>query len=1057
MDSHVSLNNPASSSPAPQSIAQIGAPSEATVPAPASVSQSLKDSQAQNAETEEPVAASNSVRRKKILLAVQILEDEVKELHNLLSDSVTTNLDRRLKLIKGLVEETNQNVGQIDDDGDQAKSKPQKENPAVVKSDQQDDELVCSVKRCSMASWPKEQPKPRHVIAAHYLSPVLINTTSEVRGAGKGNTDRQERPQRVELASDVLVHELEDIAGIDLETQASILLAPPYKLFIKYYDGICDRLLFLQNNIPPEGKKPDAPYEMTFPVSLETRTSTVATSKAESADDANRPKIQSSPEREPLERENDKSSNINDDASVKRKEWITRMDHLRLLKEFIDSELAPQLKIFAKANTSDLEKIAFEDLWLLFSAGDVVFFKDRGYDRLGRAYAVTGGQQRKRRDETRFNPFEDIKVKSTEGYAFNSTRGSWNSLTVNYYTMEYDGYYLGPNDACIHIRHYTGERNITDLPIFPLRFHKMKVEIERRLIERGKTYCSSYGHKSYSGTTCPSDNKESPEEIFGDMFVDFKDYYRMPPGWTPYDYRPRTTYPRSRPELGNIRPLESDPSETEEKISGDTEYHLYDKEVDDKSFDDFMISHLNELDVVKLETDQVPVESLLLLPHWVPAYFFRTRRYERVDVDNIRDIDKSDEARDSSFENLVILDSHRNLLLGLVRNLVVGSKSDTGPQGVGDGSTQIDIVRGKGRGLIILLHGPPGSGKTSTAETLAAYSRRPLYPITCGDLGTNPDVVERTLVEHTERAQRWGCVLLLDEADVFLSRRDWRDTNHNALVSVFLRQLEYYSGILFLTTNRVGVIDEAFKSRIHVSLAYPNIKLQETLHIWKGILNRLEKDNQTARIRVKFDRSALLSFAKRHYKSHESTNSTWNGRQIRNAFQLAISLGHHDRDQKLRAASLTDEQAIASGEKKWTSVRLTTANFDNIATTAREFEDYLQNTRGHDSEIAKNLSLRHDDDTEDIPASSPFNKMQKDYKGQSRSYLTPRHSSHERGTSRPSPGYGSGRLRVGGQRESTADSSRQRRNQEITDEQDSNEEDEEDEADIIDDISSDED
>lgn len=127
MESHVSLNNPASSSPAPQSIPQIGAPSEATVPAPASVSQPVKDSQAQNAETEEPVAASNSNRRKKILLAVQVLEDEVKELHNLLSDSVTMNLNRRLKLIKGLVEETNQNVGQIDDDGDQAKSKPQKE------------------------------------------------------------------------------------------------------------------------------------------------------------------------------------------------------------------------------------------------------------------------------------------------------------------------------------------------------------------------------------------------------------------------------------------------------------------------------------------------------------------------------------------------------------------------------------------------------------------------------------------------------------------------------------------------------------------------------------------------------------------------------------------------------------------------------------------------------------------------------------------------------------------------------------------------------------------
>jgi SpoVK/Ycf46/Vps4 family AAA+-type ATPase len=149
----------------------------------------------------------------------------------------------------------------------------------------------------------------------------------------------------------------------------------------------------------------------------------------------------------------------------------------------------------------------------------------------------------------------------------------------------------------------------------------------------------------------------------------------------------------------------------------------------------------------------------------------------------MQDIDKSDEARDSSFEDLVIPDSHRSLLLGLVRNLVLDQEPESGRQGTTNRSTQIDIVRGKGQGLIILLHGPPGSGKTSTAETLAAYSRRPLYPITCGDLGTDADNVESSLVEHTERAQRWGCILLLDEADVFLSRRDWRDTERNALVS----------------------------------------------------------------------------------------------------------------------------------------------------------------------------------------------------------------------------------------------------------------------------------
>jgi len=65
-------------------------------------------------------------------------------------------------------------------------------------------------------------------------------------------------------------------------------------------------------------------------------------------------------------------------------------------------------------------------------------------------------------------------------------------------------------------------------------------------------------------------------------------------------------------------------------------------------------------------------------------------------------------------------------------------------------------------------------------------------------------------------------------------------------VLVFLRVLEYYDGLLFLTTNRPGALDEAFKSRIHLTLYYPPLDLQQTVDIWKMNIDRLRKSKRNA-------------------------------------------------------------------------------------------------------------------------------------------------------------------------------------------------------------------
>lgn len=141
--------------------------------------------------------------------------------------------------------------------------------------------------------------------------------------------------------------------------------------------------------------------------------------------------------------------------------------------------------------------------------------------------------------------------------------------------------------------------------------------------------------------------------------------------------------------------------------------------------------------------------------------------------------------------------------------------------------------------MIILLHGGSGTGKTFTAESVAEMAEKPLFRVTCGDIGTKPEEVERYLESVLHLSKSWGHVVLLDEANVFLEQRTLTDLERNALVSVFLRVLEYYEGILILTSNRVGTFDEAFKSCIQLSLHYENLGKRQCRKIWKNFLSHL--------------------------------------------------------------------------------------------------------------------------------------------------------------------------------------------------------------------------
>ncbi|MGB1092389.1 MAG: AAA family ATPase [Oceanobacter sp.] len=143
-----------------------------------------------------------------------------------------------------------------------------------------------------------------------------------------------------------------------------------------------------------------------------------------------------------------------------------------------------------------------------------------------------------------------------------------------------------------------------------------------------------------------------------------------------------------------------------------------------------------------------------------------------------------------------------------------------------------DIVEGKSGGTTVLCAGPAGVGKTLTAEVYSEIIKRPLYRVHSGQLGLNVMEMEQALKDTLTRAQRWGAVMLIDEADVYIKRRD-DNIAANAVVGVFLRVLEYFNGLLFLTTNRVNDIDEAIVSRCIALIKYHPPGLADRTRIWQ--------------------------------------------------------------------------------------------------------------------------------------------------------------------------------------------------------------------------------
>lgn len=166
---------------------------------------------------------------------------------------------------------------------------------------------------------------------------------------------------------------------------------------------------------------------------------------------------------------------------------------------------------------------------------------------------------------------------------------------------------------------------------------------------------------------------------------------------------------------------------------------------------------------------------------------------------------------------------------------------------------------------------------------------------------------------------------------------------------VFLRVLEYYQGILFLTTNRVGKMDEAFRSRVHISLYYPPLDQKSTIKIFR---TNFERTKTRKGDKMKLKQEDIEAFAIDHYEFNDQ-RVRWNGRQIRNAFHIAIALAENEAAEKAKDSK---------SSRKPVKPTLRAKHFQMVEEASSKFDEYLTSVLGMgQSDRARQKSYRKDD------------------------------------------------------------------------------------------------
>lgn len=347
--------------------------------------------------------------------------------------------------------------------------------------------------------------------------------------------------------------------------------------------------------------------------------------------------------------------------------------------------LKPTFDLRAAIKDGKATEIEFGDLWHLFHIGDTVISphdKTQAY----RVVNFTGGRD----PLMRYLPSDDGRhpkpAKSVGGFA------------VDCCSLCFDGTNYVPVLKKFLIRKYPGRKAINSLEIYPLKFDQEQEACYKRFEAQGQRYLEltrkAFSHKMFRGKT----RDEPPQQLDAQVIVDVTLAINQEPDW----------------QLGSRVSFE-DFTQIDERETQMAPFCHHPREYEghcgsDFVFKDMAMNHTwvspSNMTVTEflrprpIEED-IKEEDLILLPQWVHAFVLRSRQWVTLNTEDLSEVQFS-----NNFDELMFSPEHKKTIAALVET---HENARTSPGQIYHSvGPALDLVKGKGAGLTILLHGEPG-------------------------------------------------------------------------------------------------------------------------------------------------------------------------------------------------------------------------------------------------------------------------------------------------------------------------------------------------------------